>query len=99
MHARGNSSFRPQINERRRPSQVFRKLLLWLSLFWSIPGLVVDIGCTVTIFTTPVEIRFAIAWAAPFLRMTLWISLTSLSVLQGLKERKVMGREANFYSR
>lgn len=85
VHYYGNSAFRRQINERWRASPGFRKFLIRLSLFWSIPGLVIAIGCTVIVFTTPDELGFAIAWVVPFLWATAWIPLTALLIFWGLK--------------
>lgn len=56
-----NSDFRAKLNGRWQMSYEFRRLILTLSLFWSVPGLVVSAACMAIIFSTDLKVGFAIA--------------------------------------
>lgn len=80
--------FRTDFNERWEASPIFRRLLFRLSILWSLPGLLVPGICIVTIFTTDIEIGFAVGWGLPYLWIVLWIALTMIVVGRGLNEEK-----------
>lgn len=56
----GNLEFRHALDKRYRASPEFRNMLATLSLFWSIPGLLVAGGVTAAIWTVPLGVAFGI---------------------------------------
>ena len=83
-----NHAFRKKLNERWEASPEFRQLLTRISLFWSVPGLLVSAICFAVVFTTDTVVGFAVGWALPFLWAILWILVTMPFVSRGLDEER-----------
>jgi hypothetical protein len=84
-----NSDFRAKLNRRWQASHEFRRLILRLSLFWSVPGLVVSATCMAIIFSIDLKVGFAIVWIVPFLWAVVWVLITFLLVRRSLKREKL----------
>lgn len=76
VNAGGGRPFREGWAARYAASPVFRKMVRDLSWFWSVPGLVVAVGCTVVVVIHPVP--KAVAYGVGMLLLPLSLSSPSL---------------------
>lgn len=91
----GGHIFRQEFNEYWRHSVVFRRLLYRLSTFWSLSGVLVSGTCTAVIFTTNIDVGFAVGWSIPFLWAILWGGVTAIAVIRSLGEEMPEGQAGN----
>lgn len=78
VNAGGGRPFREGWAARYNASPIFRKMIRDQSWFWSIPGLIVAIACTVVVCIHPVpkEVAYGIGWGVPFLWAGIWGAIT-----------------------
>lgn len=78
VNAGGGRPFREGWAARYNASPIFRKMIRDQSWFWSIPGLVVAVACTVVICIHPVPkaAAYGIGWGVPFLWAGIWAAIT-----------------------
>lgn len=72
----GGLDYRVALDLRYRSSQEFQSLLAKMSLFWSIPALIVGGGVTAAVWTTPDPVAFGIGWCVPMLWVIVWLVIT-----------------------
>lgn len=56
----GGLAFREALDRRFQASPEFRHMLATLSLFWSVPALLVAGGCTAVIWTVPIGVAYGV---------------------------------------
>lgn len=78
VNAGGGLPFREGMAARYEASPIFRKMIRDQSLFWSVPGVLVAIGCTVAIcdHNVPHAVAYAVGWGIPFIWMGIWTVIT-----------------------
>lgn len=88
-------NFRTTFNARWAASPVFRRLLSQLSIFWSLPGLLVSAICIVVIFTTGDDTGFAVGWGLPYLWIVVWAAITRIVIGRGLdkEQQELLNRD------
>ncbi|TVY15725.1 hypothetical protein LARI1_G008152 [Lachnellula arida] len=97
VNAGGGRPFREGWAARYNASPVFRKMIRDQSWFWSIPALVVAVGCTVAVCIHPVPkvVVYAVGWAVPFIWAGIWAAITVPWIKSVMKyERKSWEEDA-----
>ena len=60
----GGRRYREALDKRWKACPLFRRLLLQISLFWSVSGLAVAAGCTAVVFTTEIPVAFGVGMSS-----------------------------------
>lgn len=84
----GEVDYRHALDVRYRASKEFRVMLAKMSLFWSVPALVVGGVTTAVVWTTSDSVAFAVGWSLPFVWALLWTVLTVPIVKRMLKKER-----------
>ncbi|KAF8851765.1 hypothetical protein BDZ45DRAFT_601020, partial [Acephala macrosclerotiorum] len=76
----GGTAYRERLDKRYQASAHFRRLLIFLSLFWSVPA--VFIGSTTVIFVLKAErsVGYVLGWVIPFFWGAIWGAITVIFV-------------------
>jgi len=84
----GGKPYREALRDRFNASPKFRRMIINLSFFWSIPALVVAGAVTAVIFTVDRPVGYGIGWVVPFIWAGLWAFTTIKWVQHSLREEK-----------
>ncbi|KIY02288.1 uncharacterized protein Z520_02426 [Fonsecaea multimorphosa CBS 102226] len=95
VNANAGRPFREALAARYRASPRFRRMLMVQSLFWSIPGLLVAIACTVVVCIHPVpkDVAYGIGWGVPFVWVGIWVAITIPWVRRDMHKETVTWEE------
>ncbi|RFU31585.1 hypothetical protein B7463_g4752, partial [Scytalidium lignicola] len=90
VNAGGGRPFREGWAARYNASPIFRKMIKDQSWFWSIPGLLVAISCTLVVCIHPIPkaVSYGVGWGVPFLWAGIWAAITLLKVRSVLVREK-----------
>ncbi|KAH0847450.1 hypothetical protein AYO21_09340 [Fonsecaea monophora] len=95
VNANAGRPFREALAARYRASPRFRRMILVQSLFWSIPGLLMSIGCIVVVCIHPVpkDVGYGIGWGVPFVWVAIWVGITIPWVRRDMHKETVTWEE------
>ncbi|KAF2801412.1 uncharacterized protein BDZ99DRAFT_403410 [Mytilinidion resinicola] len=72
----GGVAYRKALNARYEASPMFGRLLLHLSMFWSVGALATAIIVTILVYTINEGVAYGIGWGIPFIWAGLWSIIT-----------------------
>ncbi|OAP56249.1 hypothetical protein AYL99_09428 [Fonsecaea erecta] len=95
VNANAGRPFREALAARYRASPRFRRMIMVQSLFWSIPGLLIAIACTVVVCIHPVpkDVAYGIGWGVPFVWVGIWTAITIPWVRRDMHKETVTWEE------
>ena len=88
VDGRAGLPYRHALNARYEASPLFRRMLVRLSLFWSIGALVAAAIITAVIFVASREVAYGAGWGLPFIWAAAWTSVTFPYVQSCLAQEK-----------
>jgi len=88
VDGKGGKNFRTAALARYYASPCFRRLLMQLVWFWSIPAIVVGIACIVIICVTNHDVAYGVGWAVPNVWAVLWTIITVVWCQRALRVEK-----------
>ncbi|KZF21412.1 hypothetical protein L228DRAFT_269791 [Xylona heveae TC161] len=84
----GGHPYREALRLRFDASPIFRRMLVNLGFFWSIPSLIIAAALTAIIWTVPRPVGYGLGWGVPFTFAAIWSIITTRWVQRILKEEK-----------
>ncbi|KAK3723902.1 hypothetical protein LTR37_001386 [Vermiconidia calcicola] len=84
----GGLPYRTALDLRYRCSPIFRRMLVRLSMFWSLSALLIGGAIIAVIWITPESVAFGIGWIAPFVWGGIWTPVTIKWVQRELLKEK-----------
>lgn len=88
VDGRGGQTYRRAALDRYHASPRFRRMLVQLTWFWSLPALVLGFILLILIFTVRKEVAYGLGWSVPDVWAGLWTAITVAYVRRKLAEEK-----------
>ncbi|KAF8863009.1 hypothetical protein BDZ45DRAFT_738688 [Acephala macrosclerotiorum] len=86
----GGTEYREQLNRRHEASAHFRRFLIFLSLFWSVPAMITGVATAIFVLRAERSVGYVLGWVLPFIWAAIWAAIS----IRFVKQQLVVEREA-----